>query len=385
MSRLLRLALGAVLLATTATACTDERDRFRDTVLDAITATERSPRRLVYAQRDLLGEAVVRAAVADDLRYKAEVEIGGRPAAEEVASDDALAVRFSDPTRLSRFLSRSAAEAVGADLLPVAAPADAAAAAAGSPAPLSESAAAALGPLVERRWVLDDAGAPDLFAVDRSVAVGDDPVLDALEVLAYVRRIVDEHGGVAPYNPDATSYRPDEDPFPRPELGSGVERYDTVQPALPRESDATETGTRPLPELRHFRRLSVYVENGFVIAVRERIDLLSRLGDIREAYDFAVPRRAEGAELEAVLLAGLNAKRQAEGRDALRLRTMSVEFSDFGGDIDVALPADAVPGDLSALRRRGVATVNAVAVVDAEGGDANPVPPASGQPAPAPG
>jgi hypothetical protein len=296
--------------------------------------------------------------VSDDLEYKAAVELDGRPVLDEVARDDALAVRFQNPAIIPRFLSGPRPDTptiVGVQLPPqaqsqVPPPAQS--------KPLSADAQKGLELLRGRQWVVDASGAPDLFSVDRESKVGDDAVLDSLEVLAYVRRVIGEHGGIViRFNPDAIAYRPKEDPFPPPPAGSTVDRYDLFEPDLPKASDRGESGQRVLPDAVHFRKLSVYVKNGYAIAVREQIDLKLKLKDLRKFLKANLPPGISENDAQDAMLLALNAMRVAEGREPIRLRSMAVEFSAFGTPATVTLPTDGVTGDLSALRRRGTAHV----------------------------
>ena len=85
---------------------TDSEKRLRA----ALRNTEKLSSTFLYTEtvHDKAGnhETDVRGLVEDDFRYKARVATDGKPVLDEVVSDDAIAVRFLDPTAMGRFLRK---------------------------------------------------------------------------------------------------------------------------------------------------------------------------------------------------------------------------------------------------------------------------------------
>src|SRR5581483_10320480 len=314
-----RVGLCGLLVAATLglSACngaTDAEKRLRE----ALRNTEKLSNTFLYTEtvHDKAGdhETDVRGLVEDDFRYKARVAEDGKPVLDEVVSDDALAVRFLDPARMSRFLRRPATGSGGGGAGP------------------GQAAVAAL--LATRRWVLDPAGAPAEFATagtDRTL--GHDPIADARDVFAYVEQAMNEAARVVEFNPESLEYRKDEDPFPAPAKHSGVTRYDLVRPNLPKASQTGGGPNQVTPDARHFRKLSVYVKDKRVIKVVEKIDVESRLKDLSEIYDTRFPTDRSKAELAVVAVEALNAIRTGQGQDPIRLRDMEFAVKDLGSDV----------------------------------------------------
>ena|GEM_PF-3276444 len=334
-----RIALCGLLAVATLglSACngaTDAEKRLRA----ALHNTEKLSNTFLYTEtvHDRAGdhETDVRGLVEDDFRYKARVAEDGKPVLDEVVSDDALAVRFLDPARMSRFLRRPANGSGGGGAGP------------------GQAAVAAL--LATRRWVLDPAGAPAEFATagtDRTL--GHDPIADARDVFAYVEQAMNEAARVVEFNPESLEYRKDEDPFPAPAKHSGVTRYDLVRPNLPKASQTGGGPNQVTPDARHFRKLSVYVKDKRVIKVVEKIDVESRLKDLSEIYDTRFPTDRSKAELAVVAVEALNAIRTGQGQDPIRLRDMEFAVKDLGSDVKVDLPADTTKASLGLLENRG--------------------------------
>ena len=109
-SRRRMLMSGLLVLSTlglsACTGATDAEKRLRT----ALRNTERLSNTFLYKEtvHDTAGdhETDVRGLVEDDFRYKARVAEDGRPVLDEVVSDDALAVRFLDPSQMGRFLRK---------------------------------------------------------------------------------------------------------------------------------------------------------------------------------------------------------------------------------------------------------------------------------------
>lgn len=271
---------------------------------------------------DEAARLVVHGLVEDAGRYKAQVADANGPLMEEVAEDDALAVRMLRPDAVDKLLVDSSASSPAVDAL--------------------------------RRgsWVVDPVGAPDLTAMDLVAAAGD-VVYRGLTALAYVDEVVDNSAFVE-FNPDAIEYQPEEDPFPRPDKRAGVARYDSVPPPMPSFEDIEATsGRRVLPGQAHFRKMAVYVHDGRVVEVREDIRLGNRerqLGRLAEALQ--LPPGA--ADDHRAILAEINRRRAAEREPQLLVeRALVLKLSELGKPQALSLPADAVQGDLSVLVNRG--------------------------------
>ena len=333
--RLLAAGLAVAVLATSACA---ERDTTEDEVLDFVDATTDLSNRFVYAEQRSGQTIVVRGLVEDDFRFKARLTVNDKDVLDEVVNDDAMAVRFIDTSALPQFLDT------------------------GSGSSSEDSPLEVLG---QRRWVLDKAGAPPvgLSAADERYA-GIDPVIDSLAVLTYVRQAITEGENVWRYNPESIDYRPKEDPFPTPRAGSGIERYDVAAPAFPKPDAVAASGNTEagFAELPHFRKLSVYVRDGRVIQVRERISaegkVLEKFTDYMKAFTSEagggarkqvdeVVERFEGQERAALLLQIFNALLDRAGRPPIRFRSMTYELRDLGAKVSVGLPSDVAEGDLS--------------------------------------
>jgi hypothetical protein len=338
-----RRAVVVVLLAIllTSASCGEGVDAFKDEVRGALARTKRLARSFVYTERSATGEIAVRGIVDDDYRYKAQLSVAGRPAAEEVAIDDALAVRYLDSNLAREVVARpSAPVAVGS---------------AGAIAPSAASSGRELEALLARRWVVDPYGAPELV-VSRAGAerrVGDDPILDGLTVLSYVGRAIDEAPLVARFNEESVAYQAEEDVFPVPKKGSGVLRYDIGQPPLPRPSRSGAGAAQGAPQTSHFRRMAIYMKDGLVVQVREAIFPVRRqLEHLAEFYDIDVGTE-NLAQAGEQAIASLNRLRAGAGEQQIRTRTMSFELFDLAQTRRIALPSDAIRGNLDILSGRG--------------------------------
>jgi hypothetical protein len=269
----------------------------------------------------------VRGLIEDDFRYKARLTVDGNDVLDEVVNDDALAVRFLDPTQIPKFTSGAANTEV-------------------------------LAALAARYWVADDTGAPSLG--DAAVSdrlIGLDPIVDSLTVIDYVENAVAAAPKVQKWNPELLDYRPAEDPFPRPEKGSGVTRWDLVPPDLP-HPDAAQTGNGNAAIARSpvFRKMSIYVKGGRILQIREQIaakfDLLKKLRTYVEQYMKAnadkktqqsVKRQLAAVEndpeqLESILNLAVNQLLVRNGEDPIRFHTMVYEFNPQSRGVQADLP-----------------------------------------------
>jgi len=356
------LAVMLVVAALGLSGCgpsTDAEKRVRA----ALKATERLSRSYLYSETftDKAGshDTTVLGFVEDDFRYKAHVTVGGRPTLDESVNDDALAVRFLDPARIGDFLRRPTKQDKGGSGL------GADKTAASPVATKAKTGPTAAELLPTHRWVLDPAGAPAVVGTpsgDR--LVGADPVLDSLDVLAYVERSIGEADRIVEFSEDSLEYKKAEDPFEHPKKGSGVVRYDFEAPKLPKASQ-TANGNQVTPDARHFRKMSVYVKDGRVVQVAEKIDVAARLKDLAEIYDTKFPADRSKDQLAVIAIDALNAIRQGQGQQPVRLRSMEFKLADLGGSVKVDMPTDTTTASLALLENRGRAADAAVGAVEA--------------------
>ncbi|HEV7862605.1 MAG TPA: hypothetical protein VGR20_07895, partial [Acidimicrobiia bacterium] len=359
MSRRRRILMSGLLVVcalglSSCSGATDAEKRLRT----ALRNTEKLSNTFLYKEtvHDKSGDHAtdVRGLVEDDFRYKARVAEDGKPVLDEVVSDDAIAVRFLDPTQMSRFLRKptkarqggSGVGGSGSSTTPEPAANPGGGGATGEPATAEV--------LATKRWVLDSAGAPAAFAtVNTDQTIGDDPIADAREVFAYVDRAINEAVRVVEFNPESLEYRKDEDPFPTPEPHSGVTRYDFERPNLPKASQTGTGSNQVTPDTRHFRKMSVYVKDKRIIRVLEKVDVESRLKDLAQIYDTKFPTDRSRAEVAAIAVEALNVIRTGQGQDPIRMRDLEYSLKDLGSDVKVDMPTDTTKGSLALLENRG--------------------------------
>ena len=363
-----RLTLrGTVVSATIAvlvlTGCARE-DGESEEVRELIDDTLVEPHRFVYTEEIPSGlRTVVQGIVEDDFRYKARLTIGGDPVLDRVVSDDLAAVRFYDPELVGRYLDKEVITEVETET--------------------DREGVDVIQALQSRRWVIDPGGAPPILQAEEAESEnGVDPIFDARELVTRAREFtLLADAGFVKYSENSISptYRTDEDPFPRPEEGSGVTRYDLPQAEFPK---STESGQVVLPAEGQFRKFSVYVEDGKVIRIAESIGVSSSvLGDF-ESYmvqlinETAPPEIAEGfranvdrlqgQEKADFLLESANTLRELRGDPIIRFRTATYELLDIGdASLDVDAPGgDVIAGDLAVLVNLGVKPL----VEDVDGG-----------------
>ena len=341
MRRPVRAVLAALVAASALAACGDPEDTATVEIRRAIAKTEAAPRRFVYEEEANDRKVVVEGLVEDDFRYKARLLFGTVPAVDEVVVDDALADRFLDVRALPLLAATPGrdptAEPLGADV-PIEAPGDV----------LDVPTA-----LKTKRWVLDRTGAPSLIpTADEQHQLGDDAIYDALTVFRYVDRVLRETEP-RKFNENDLDYKPQEDPFPKPQKGSGVTRYDFPRVRVPRPADAGGSGNQAVPGANSFRKMSVYVKDGIVVQILEDMDVASRLEDLARNYDVDF---GDASVEQAVKIAidGINAVRRGQGTEPIRVRKLSFRISDYGTEVRVELPTtDVVEGNLNILRNRG--------------------------------
>lgn len=321
-----------------------------DEVREALRRTERLALRFDYSDQSGEQAVAVQGVVEDDFRYRTRLALNGSAVLEQVVDDDALALRVLQPDFAPKLVAPSSGTVdapVGKAVVKV---------------PVSEA-------LAKGSWVVDRRGAPSTVPTEESFErVGVDPVFDALTVLRYAERAIDDVPFVRRFNPEALDYKPAEDPFPHPPEGSGIQRFDYQRPGLPRRQSAAGSGNEAVPELRHFRRLSVYVKDGLVVEILEQIDVETRLRELARIYD----AKLEGTPREQAQVAvqAINALRVGQGKPAMRIRSMAVRFADLGTPQKIDLPADALQGpvDLLATRARTAPVAVGAGAGSGEGG-----------------
>lgn len=343
---MIRRSLGLFLILSVIAGVTAGCKREKDKKLEvkaAIDRTERLARKFVYADTSQAARLQVAGIVEDDFRYKAQLVLNGKPIEEEVASDDALALRFLDPSRLPQFID--AARATDSISNTTAGKG----ATAGTP---QASPAVVLQALSASRWVLDKVGAPQVLGGTggtQARTLGEDPVVDALTALEYVRTAVDRAVFVAHFTRDQVDpvWKGDEDPFPKPEKGSKTVRYDLKAPNLPNAQQTGGTGNQTTPETAHFRKMVVYVRDGRVVEVQERVDASSKLRDLVASFKLPKNTTIEQA------IGAINIVRKGQGNDPIRIRRMTLQLTDMGSALKVDLPGDVIAGGLGVIRNRG--------------------------------
>lgn len=341
-SRRLGAVLVAAALAGSLTACGE-----RETAVDDLRAIVREAEQLSYKysyEEQASGRKVeVRGIVEDDFRYKAQVAIDGKPAYEEVVSDDAVAARLLDPAQLGFFVREELA---------------------GKSADDYEAGAVAL---QSQRWVVDRTGAPSLLATGREERkAGDDWIIDSLTVFRYLEIAMREQPTVL-FNRESLDYRESDDPFPHP--AKGVERYDILPFDLPRQDDVSGGNQAPLGP-QHFRKIAVYVKGDRIIEVREAVDIANRLDDMERNFGVEFDDSRSVDENVKIAVQAINTIRTGQGNDPLRLRTTQLRLTDVGHDSKVSLPlTDSVDATLGFLKNRGFAAETQSGSDESEEGD----------------
>jgi len=352
-TRVRLVALLAAVLATSLTACAKERTGEKD-VSAALEATHTQPNRFLYTVSGPDASYQVQGLVEDDFRYKARLLEGSQPVFDEVVNDDAIAVRFAQPSQLGSFIDdtqrRSAdlhTDLAGINVVDV---------------------------LEAKRWVLDPEGAPSVTDAARStVNVDKDPVFDALGAFSYVERAMAEAQEVHRWDPDDLNpaYRASEDVFPRPSKSSGVVRYDLRRPSLPAAGNVSGSAADSTPQTKHFRKMAIYVKDGRILRVMERVEVTGKAADDFVGYlkrylkaagaskeiEAAFDRQLRGLndrERSDFLLTSLNLGLKAAGQAPIAIRTMTLDISDVGSPvIKASLPTDTIEGSLAILLNRG--------------------------------
>lgn len=346
-----------VLVALAASGCSKRVDD-KKKVIGFVDATTPHSYRLSYDVRSGKVDQSVHGIVQDDFRYKLQLTLDDKAAAEQVVVDDAVALRFFNNDLLAQYVDPAVKGKVDTKT--------------------DVAGATVFDALGAGRWVLDPAGAPSPILETHdtggkpgtAAAAPKDPLFDARNALNYVR-IVANATPFKRYDPESIepTYRKDEDPFPVPGASSGVTRYDSVIFPLPAPAQATG-GSRALPGAQNFRKMAVYVRNGKIFAVREFIGMSPRQRDQLQRYEDALLKevagpailsafRAQmkslhGSAIDDALIRGLNAIVTTTGGQPIQLRTMSLQISDLDAvSTRVSLPTDVVRGDLAVIRNIG--------------------------------
>ncbi|HUR48178.1 MAG TPA: hypothetical protein VMY88_01415 [Acidimicrobiales bacterium] len=367
----------------------------RESLLDALSSTVTqtgelpegaAPPAAPPGAAQVFSESVVQGVVEDDFRFKVQLSIADRPTMEKVVSDDTVAVRFLDPSSITRFVDKAVADQVDTET--------------------DREGISVPEALQSGRWVIDPEGAPQqLLGLSADRVQGIDPVLDALTTFSHVRAAVDKAQQVERFSKDSLdpAYRRSEDPFPAPDEDSGVIRYDLRRPQLPAVGSIGASGQPDLPSTEHFRKMAVYVnDKGQVIQVLERVEITgSQVAEFRKYFnafleDVFAEAPGGGAQLASILNAQEEVLKE-EGNDALgafllsawsvgsaqnggdpvEVRTLRLDLQDLGKPNKVELPSeDIVTGDLAVLVGTGRKPAQA------EGGAA--APPTTAAPASAP-
>lgn len=351
--RQIRRPVGALLtvlaIAGLSVGCgRNEQDALRE-VRAALRKTAQLSYRYVYTDNSTVYNRPieVKGILEDDLRFKAQLAVDGKPAMEEVVSDDTIADRFFDANVLKLYSNPEGGR--------------------GDTGKRQGDAEEKLASDVEVRsalaagqWVVDPSGAPALLggAVDlRRLSI--DPVYDSLTMFQYVEQVL-RTNFVYEFNEDALDYRPQEDPFAdaTPEKlfpGRKVKRYDVGRPPLPKASD-TVAGNQLTPGMEHFRYMVIYIENGVILRIDETINLELQLEDLRSNYDLDLPDDPQ--EAISVSVKAINAVREGQAEPPLIVRDVSLRLASIGEENKVELPQgdDLVIGSLSVLRGRGRST-----------------------------
>src|SRR4051794_39738197 len=266
--RIVAVAFIAVTLAALLGACNTNRGD-KDVVRKAIARTRLLSRKFVYQEKPLAAQAVeVDGLVEDDFRYAADLRVDSKLVRQEVASDDALAIRFPDGSQTTRFLDS------GNGLSNTARPGE-------LPGPQ------VVGVLQAGQWVEDRVGAPSLVvAANDKRKLGDDPIYDSLTVFDYLDKAVQSAPLVKKYDPDSLNpiFKTKEDPFPKPARGAAVQRYDLQMTPVPKAGAAGGGSKAVLPDITNFRKLVVYMKDGVIVRVMESVDMASKLDDLKRNF-----------------------------------------------------------------------------------------------------
>lgn len=397
-----RAALACALIVVPLLSACGEPEDDEDRLLQAISRTDRLAYNFVYEDKrpaagggpdiaiqaggeeqviesgpENFSDVTVQGVVEDDFRFKAQLSVASQPTLEKVVSDDAVAVRFLDPSQLNRFVDRAVVDSVETDT--------------------DRPGISVPEALQSGRWVIDPEGAPQqLLGLNADRKQGVDPVLDALTTFSHVRAAIDKAQSVELYSEDSLdpAYRTSEDPFPAPDEDSGVIRYDLRRPKLPAVGSIGASGQPDVAETEHFRKMAIYVnDEGQVIQVLEEVEITGSqveefrtyfnafledvfsdegqgdqfLAAFREQQEAALRRGGEEA-LGEFLLTAWSAGAAQSGGDEIEIRSLRLDLQDLGEVNSVDLPADDVlTGNLAILIGTGQKPTDAEAATPPPG------------------
>lgn len=355
MTRRRRLFVGAlaVVVALPLLAGCGRRETDNDTLRDIIEHTRRQSARFEYSDTRESGTVTVQGLVEDDFRFKSRVFYDEQPGFDQVVHDDVLLMRVLDPARLPDLVDVELASAVDQST--------------------EIKGVSVLQALKSKRWVQDDSGAPVISGLGQTEQVlGRDPAFDAVTVLDYALEAMQQSDGARRYDPDTLSptYAGGEDPFEEPE--EGVTRYDLVKPGLPSPSAARggAGGDVAIPATKHFRKMALYVKDGMIIRIEERVEVTGRsLGKFAEWLDLFFREADNNAareevkrivgstpdeELGPALIGMLSENLVGFGEQPIMVRSMSVRLEDLGSKIEITLPEEQkLRGKLAAMVTSG--------------------------------
>jgi hypothetical protein len=202
--------------------------------------------------------------------------------------------------------------------------------------------------------------------VAKAPELGADPVADALNVVQRVHDAIVGGAHVEIYNPEASDYRRDLDPFAPPP--SNEVRYDIRPAGLPPR--ASTAGTTPdqrisaVPGEAYFGALSVYVRDGLAVRIVESVDIkrrlvadpeqdiLARLADASVTVPDSVQHAGPDGQ-SAYIEAAINAISTRRGAPLLRQREMALDLTGLGAPQEVTMPTETDHGDLAGILVRG--------------------------------
>ena len=316
--------------------------------------TERLPRTLTYVANEtsLKVKYRVTGQIEDSFRFRALMDVDGKPTVEAIVDDDALAVRLLDTSILG---------SAGTGALPVS--------------------QVVSGAIAGGQWVSDPSGAPS--RARRQTQRTGNGLQDAIDVLIYTRAAIDESVEVKHWLEEdlEPAYLATEDHFPQPDIKAGEDRYDLVRPQIPRPTRTAQAGVQELPKISMFRKMAIFVRGGRVVRIMEDVDLDGHA----DFVDAKKKKKKRMLELLATI-------QRLKGADAIRERTMTVTFTDLGKEVEVRQPPEALKVPLRGLLAQGLASFGSPEAqtqnpIGPEGpeGEATPSPTSGEQPPAAPG
>jgi len=126
-----------------------------------------------------------------------------------------------------------------------------------------------------------------------------------------------------------------------------------------------------VPQLKHFRKMAIYVKDNHIIRVMERIEITGKAGDDFVSYLKRFAKQLGGTDAQVKQgfekLNGLSDKQRSDllleivssilaatGQAPIAARIMTVDLRDIGdSSIKASLPTDTITGSLAILLNRG--------------------------------